>query len=82
MLTVRLDPELEEFLSQYSHDANLSKSSIVKEALAMYFRVNRVSNSPHELGQDLFGQFGSGESNRSTSYKKRIKEKIREKHSH
>ena len=82
MLTVRLDPELEEFLSQYSEDQQLSKSWVVKEALAMYFQAMRVSKTPYELGEGLFGQLGSGEKTRSTSYKARIKEKLSEKYSH
>ena len=82
MLTVRLDPELEEFLNQYSKDQNVSKSTVVKEALALYFSKIRLSNRPFDLGMDLFGQFGSGDKDRSATYKKRIKSKLREKHSH
>ncbi|MEQ9216889.1 MAG: hypothetical protein RLO17_02535 [Cyclobacteriaceae bacterium] len=82
MLTVRLDPELEDFLNQYSEDQNISKSSVVKEALALYFKEHKVSNRPFDLGAEFFGQFGSGDKDRSVTYKKRIKEKLREKHSH
>ncbi|MEQ8551378.1 MAG: hypothetical protein RIC06_15950 [Cyclobacteriaceae bacterium] len=82
MLTVRLDPELEDFLNQYSEDHDLTKSSIVKEALVLYFSKNKVHEDPFELGKDLFGQFGSGRKDGSIAYKQRIKQKLREKHSH
>ncbi len=82
MLTVRLDPELEEFLNQYSEDRDLTKSSIVKEALELYFREKKIHEDPFGLGEEFFGQFGSGQKDRSTTYKQRVKKKLREKHSH
>lgn len=82
MLNVRLDKELEEKLRSYSQQNNLSKSSIVKEALALYFKKEESVKTPFELGEDLFGTGSGGDAERSSTYKSRVKEKLREKHSH
>lgn len=82
MLNVRLSEELEKKLKKYSLEEDLSKSTIVKEALAQYFSKKEASSSPFFLGSDLFGQEGSGNSNASQNYKSRLKEKLNEKHSH
>jgi len=82
MLNVRLNEEIEEKLNSYSQQKNLSKSSVVKEALAMYFSKEEAEQSAFELGQDLFGVAGSGKSDNSTTYKSKLKSKLSEKHSH
>jgi len=82
MLNVRLNEKLEKKLKQYSVEENLSKSSIVKEALEQYFAKKEASESPFSLGVDLFGLEGSGNANASTSYKKSLKQKLSEKYSH
>ncbi|MEM0940214.1 MAG: DUF6364 family protein [Bacteroidota bacterium] len=82
MLNVRLDEELEKRLKQYSEKKSMSKSSLVKEALVEYFRREDFKQSPYELGSDLFGLAGSNNPKASTTYKKQLKEKLREKHSH
>jgi len=82
MLNVRLNEELEKKLKQYSLDEDISKSSIVKEALEQYFSKKEASKSPFSLGSDLFGLEGSGNRNASKSYKKSIKQKLNEKYSH
>lgn len=82
MLNVRLDQELDKKLKQYSMEEDLPKSTIVKEALAMYFSSKENSRKPYSLGADLFGLEGSGNAEASTSYKKKIKEKLNEKHAH
>ena len=73
MLNVRLNEELEKKLKQYSMEEDLSKSSIVKEALEQYFSKKEASKSPFVLGKDLFGLEGSGHGDASTSYKKSLK---------
>ncbi len=82
MTTIRLDAELENKLETYAALENISKSAIVKEALAEYFRNNLQTASAFELGKDLFGQTASGKSDKSQNYKKLIKKKLREKHTH
>ena len=82
MLNVRVNKELEEKLKQYSQQKNLSKSSVVKEALVQYFKREEINQMPYALGEDLFGLEGSGNANASTQYKKTLKQKLNEKHTH
>lgn len=82
MLNVRLDKSLEKKLSDYSLENKASKSWVVKEALAQYFKKNEITQTAHELGEDLFGLAGSGNSEASSTYKKSLKEKLHEKHTH
>ncbi len=82
MLNVRLDKTLEKKLNNYSLENKASKSSVVKEALVQYFRKHEITQSAHKLGADLFGAAGSGNPEASSTYKKRLKEKLNEKHTH
>jgi len=82
MLNVRIDKELEKKLTDYSVENNSTKSFIVKEALAMYFTKKEIQESAFELGEDLFGAAGSGNTDASTTYKKALKEKLNDKHAH
>ena len=59
-----------------------SKSIVVKEAIELYLTQRKKSKNPFEAGADLFGQEGSGSKNNSVSYKKKLKELLREKHAH
>lgn len=82
MTNVRLDEELDKKLKQYSVDNNISKSSVVREALVHYFSKKEISQSPYARGMDLFGLEGSGDTDRSTTYKQKLKQKLHEKHTH
>ena len=82
MLNVRLDAATDRKLAEYSKQMNSSKSSIVKEALAMYFNKEQSKQLPYALGSDLFGAAKSGSTDRSTTYKTKLKAKLREKHAH
>lgn len=82
MLNVRLDKDTEKTLKNYSELNNMSKTDIVKEALAMYFTKEKVAKQPFGLGEDLFGAGESGDGDRSSTYKTKLREKLHEKHSH
>ncbi len=82
MLTVRLSPKEEKKLSTYCIQEGVAKSQVVKEALVAYFAKANNEVSPYQAGEDLFGQHGSNEVDKSATYKKRIKQKLNEKHSH
>jgi len=82
MLTVRLTPSEEKALNQYCELEGLSKSEVVKEAIELYLVQHRKNSKPFDVGADLFGQEGSGIKDKSTTYKKRIKELLNEKHTH
>lgn len=72
---------MEEQLEQYSNLKALSKTSIVKEALAEYFNRKESAIRPFDLGNDLFGTHGSGRKDTSVNYKSKIKRKLNEKYS-
>ncbi len=82
MLNVRLPKEIEEQLKKYADQHDLSKTTVVKEALTMYLTRKGLSNRPYELGIDLFGNQGSDQADNSTTYKSKIKKKLREKYTH
>lgn len=82
MINVRLDIETEKALKQYAEAHDMTKSSVVKEALAQYLSKKEVAQNPFTLGEDLFGVGSSGSSNLSKSYKERLKQKLNEKHAH
>lgn len=79
MISVRLPKELEESLEELAEYTHKTKTDIVKEAVTQYIIDTKSKLSPYEIGKDLFGQHASGESNRSTTYKTKIKEKLGEK---
>lgn len=74
--TVRLSQELEQKLETYSSLWNTTKTDIVKEALQTYFANRESEKDSWEVGEPLFGKYGSGEADMSVTYKKRIKEKL------
>lgn len=82
MLNVRLDKDTEKTLKEYSELNNMSKTDVVKEALAMYFTQEIAEKLPYRLGADLFGPDASGQSDRSSTYKSKLREKLHAKHSH
>lgn len=80
MKSVRLPKELEEQLEALSSRTDKSHSVIIREALVEYIAKENSHSKPFETGKDLFGKHGSGDKDRSVTYKSRIKEKIRGKH--
>jgi len=81
MLSIRLSSDIETKLEQISKTENMSKSEIIKSALDLYFKKYHELTSPYELGKDLFGKAGGGQSNSSKEYKTILKGKLRAKHS-
>jgi len=78
MFSVRLDDELDKKIRALSKKTKATKSEIVREALTEYLEAREAKDKPFDLGQDLFGRFGSGKGDLSTTYKKRIREKLNE----
>jgi hypothetical protein len=76
-LTVKLDPKLERELARRSADQGVSKSAVVKRALAEYLA--REPPSAYEAGRDLFGRFGSGAGDLSARRRERYAEFVNAK---
>jgi hypothetical protein len=55
---------------------NRTMSDIIKESLDMYYEYEEKELDSFTLGEGFFGNYGSGDGDRSITYKKRIKEKI------
>ena len=82
MTTVRLGEKIEQLLNEFSTLEGKTRSELIKKALEEYFLNHYASDRPFETGKNLFGKYGSGMTDNSVNYKKKIKERIREKHTH
>jgi len=84
MLSIRLPQDLEEDLTALAKSEQATKTEIVKIALSTYIRerTHLKAKTPYELGKDLFGKYGSGKGDLSTTYKTKLKEKLSEKYHH
>jgi hypothetical protein len=79
MLTVRLPQALEDRLKQTAAAEKRTKTEVIRTALEVYLQAQRGKRSAFDLGEDLFGRYGSGNGNLSTTYKRILKERIRAK---
>ena len=85
MISVRLGSDIERQLNFLANEKHLSKTQIIKESLLIYFdmfKKEQQQKSPYELGHELFGKYASGDSDRSTTYKQKLKDKINAKNNH
>ncbi len=82
MVSLRLNRDDEHRLEHLCKLQQKTKSEVLKAALQHYYKTIEAEQSPYELGKDLFGQGSSGETDRSKTYKQRLKAKLRAKHSH
>ena len=82
MLTVRLSEELEHAIDSVAKSERKTRSEVVKEALQNYFELRSGRLTPYQLGEDLFGAGEKGAQDLSNTFKKRVKEKLHEKHAH
>ena len=76
MITLRLDPKLEQQVTYVAKYLGLSKSELIRKSLVEYIEKVEKQNA-WELGQDLFGKYSSGRSDLSSNRKELLKDKIR-----
>ena len=74
--TARLPPDTRNKLLVLSRVKNRTKSDIIKESVDMYYEYTENEIDSFTLGEPSFGKYGSGESDRATSYREHIKGKI------
>ena len=77
--TARLPRETQNKLLILSKAKRKTKSDIIKDSLDFYYEHSENELDSFTLGEPFFGNYGSGEEDRATTYKERIKGKIRDK---
>lgn len=78
MITLRLDPQLEQKVNSTAKNLGLSKSELVRKSLVEYIEKS-VGTSAWEAGEDLFGKYSSGRNDLSANRKTILKSQIRAK---
>jgi len=74
--TARLPPDTRNKLLVLAKIKGKTKSDIIKDSLEMYYEHEETEIDSFTLGEPRFGRYGSGESDRASGYKERIKKKI------
>ena len=77
--TARLPPETRNKLVTLARIKGKTKSDIIKESLDMYYEHEECEMDSFMVGEPYFGNYGSGENDRATTYKERIREKLSRK---
>ncbi|MCL2192854.1 MAG: ribbon-helix-helix domain-containing protein [Treponema sp.] len=77
--TARLPLETRNKLISLARIKGKTKSDIIKASLDMYYEYEEREMDSFMVGEPYFGNYGSGESDRATTYKERIKEKLSRK---
>jgi len=76
MITLRLDPKLEQAVNNTAKTLGLTKSELIRKSIRDY--LDRLGKpDPWEAGKDLFGKYSSGFGGLSSKRKELIKKKIR-----
>ena len=78
MITLRLDPTLEQAINNTAQNLGLTKSELIRKSILEYLSKLGKANA-WEVGQDLFGKYSSGLSNLSIERKAIVKKRIRAK---
>ena len=75
MITIRLDPELENSIQRSAELLGISKSELIRNSISEY--LSKLSKpNPWELGKDYFGKYASGQNNLSADRKLLLKNRI------
>jgi len=77
--TARLPQETRNKLIALAKIKGKTKSDIIKTSLDMYYEYEEREIDSFMVGEPYFGNYGSGESDRATTYKERIREKLSRK---
>lgn len=74
MITLRLDPALEQAINNTATKLGLTKSELIRRSILQYLSKLSKPNA-WEIGQDLFGKYSSGLGNLSMERKEIVKKK-------
>ena len=78
MITLRLDPILEQAVNNTAKNLGFTKSELIRKSILEYLE-KVEKQSAWEAGQDLFGKYSSGYNNLSADRKTILKDKIKAK---
>lgn len=78
MITLRLDPKLEQTINNIAHQMGVSKSELIRKSITEFIG-NLDKPSPWELGGEVFGKYASTQENLSRDRKMLVKDKIKAK---
>ncbi len=78
MITLRLDPVLEQQVNLTAQNLGITRSEFVRKSIVNYIEAQQ-SKSAWEIGQDLFGKYSSGQTNLSSDRKEILKDRLRAK---
>lgn len=78
MITLRLDPKLEETINNYARQMGVSKSELIRRSIAEYLDKLEPPTA-WELGHDVFGKYASENTNLARDRKALVKEIIEAK---
>ena len=75
--SVRLPRETQSKLIALARSKGKTKSDIIKESLDLYYEREEDQINSYAIGLPYFGKYSLGEGDLSTTYKERIREKLR-----
>ena len=78
MITLRLDPKLEQTINNVASQMGVTKSELIRNSITDFIK-KLDKPSPWELGNEVFGKYASGRSDLSSKRKTLVKEKVRAK---
>ncbi len=78
MLTLRLDPKLEQDISITARNLGLTKSELIRRSIHSYLKKLEKPNA-WEIGEGLFGKYSSNLGSLSADRKELVKNKIKAK---
>jgi hypothetical protein len=79
-ISARLDDTVITKLETISQLEGISKSKIIAKSIIEYFNHHVPTDTPYELGKNLFGQTKSDKKDLSTNRKKYLKERLNAKY--
>jgi len=80
MITLRLDQNLEQQINNTAKNLGLTKSELIRKSINEYLRKTEQPNA-WAIGEDLFGNYSSGQNNLSSDRKELVKNIIKGKRS-
>lgn len=77
MISLRLDSKIERELKRVAKAKGLSQSEYLRNILVDRLEQESADQTPWSLGQEMFGKYGSGQTDRATNRKALLKDKLR-----